>query len=360
MKNDYQELVQASNSCILRMDPEGRVTFFNAFCRKYFGFSEGEISGKSVIGTIVPATDDSGKDLKNMIADIMVHPENYINNENENMRKDGSRVWIAWTNKPVYDEKGGLKEVLCVGNDITEIKKAQEELKALDKRKSDFVANVSHELKSPLALIWQSLDLMTKGLTGEMNDKQKKMMETAKKSTMRLVRLVTDLLDISKIEAGKMELKYETVDLALLADEVIKSEEGEFLKKKIELKKTLAGNLPPVIADRDKLTQVMINLLTNAAKYTPQGGRVEVRLGQAEEGVRFEVSDSGPGISKENTEKIFDKFERVTAEKEEGTGLGLAIAKDIVKLHGGRIWVESGPGKGSRFIFTLAGNTDNK
>lgn len=361
----YQELVEYANSNILRMDPEGKVTFFNEFAQRFFGFSESEMLGRSVIGTIVPVTDDAGHDLKKMIEDIMVNPQNYINNENENMLRDGRRVWIAWTNRPVYDEGHRLKEILCVGNDISEIKKAQEQLKAIDKRKSDFVANVSHEVKSPLAVIWQTLDVLSKGITGDVNEKQKEILETAKKNVMRLVRLVTDLLDISKIEAGKMELKIEEFDMSSLTEEVLTNDESEFSRKKIDLKKDIPPTAGQVMADKDKITEVILNLLSNAIKYTPQGGVISVKLSQADKEVRFEISDTGPEISKENIDKIFDKFERVIVEREEGTGLGLAIAKDIVQLHGGKLWVESPStmlgtgeiGKGSRFIFTLPRNT---
>lgn len=124
----YRELVENANSIILRMDVEGKITFVNEFAQEFFGFKEDEILGRSVIGTIVPQTDTSGHDLKLMIADIMIHPQKYINNENENMLHSGKRVWIAWTNKPVLGNNGKLTEVLCIGNDITRTKQAEEEL----------------------------------------------------------------------------------------------------------------------------------------------------------------------------------------------------------------------------------------
>ncbi|MFH1799711.1 MAG: PAS domain-containing sensor histidine kinase [Candidatus Omnitrophota bacterium] len=349
----YRRLVQDANSIILRMDTGGRITFINKFAQEFFGFEEKKIVGKSVIGTIVPVTDSAGKDLGTMIDDLGRHPEKYVNNENENMLKSGERVWISWTNKALSDTKGETREVLCVGNDISKIKRAEELLKQMDKRKSAFVANVSHEFKNPLSNMQLSLDYVLEGLAGEINEKQREVLAIALKSTQRLIRLVTDLLDLSKIEAGKMKLKKERVGIAALAGEVLAANGSEISKKNLALEKEFQESAGEIPADRDKLTEVLINLLSNAVKYTPPGGKIVLRLSGTEKEVRFEISDSGPGIAKDDFDKLFDKFERLTAEKQEGTGLGLSITKDIIELHQGRIWVESEPGKGSKFIFTL-------
>lgn len=349
----YRGLVQDANSIILRMDAQGQVTFMNQFAQRFFGFLEKQIIGKSVIGTIVPVTDSAGKDLKIMIRDLMRKPEKYVNNENENMLRSGERVWISWTNKVLSGKKGHTKEILCVGNDISKIKKAEELLKQMDKRKSAFVANVSHEFKNPLGNMRLSLGYLQDGSAGPVNEQQKMALEIAQRNTERLIRLVTDLLDISKIEAGKLKLKKEEIPVAVLVEEVLIGNAEEISKKNIAVEKEFLANAGSVWADRDKLTEVIINLLSNAVKYTPEGGRVTLRLSGAKKEVRFEISDSGPGIAKEDFCKLFDKFERLTAEREEGTGLGLAITKDIIGLHKGRIWVESELGKGSRFIFTL-------
>jgi PAS domain S-box-containing protein len=355
----YRQLVEAANSIILRMDVEGRVTFFNKFAQRFFGFKESEILGKNVIGTIVPVTDRAGRDLKEMINDIGRTPNKYVNNENENMLRTGERVWIAWTNRIIDGESGG-KEALCVGNDITKIKEAEEVLKEMDKRKSAFVAHVAHEFKNPLAVIKESMALILSGTLGEVKPEQKEMLELGKGSIERLIRLVTDLLDISKIEAGKMKLKKEKIEIALLVNEVEKANFNELRRKGLSLKNNIPEDIGTVSADRDKLTEVIINLLSNAIKYTPSGGKIFVRLRGTKKDIRFEISDTGPGIAKEDFEKIFDKFERITAEREEGTGLGLSISRDIVELHSGKIWVESVPGKGSKFIFTLPRAAQNR
>lgn len=198
-----------------------------------------------------------------------------------------------------------------------------------------------------------SLDYLLAGSAGETNEQQKMLLKIAQKSTERLIRLVTDLLDLSKIEAGKMKLKKEEVRITALADEVIVGSGDEISKKHMILEKDFSESAGSVWADQDKLTEVIINLLSNAIKYTPDGGRITLGLSGTKKEVRFVIADSGPGIAKEDFCKLFDKFERLTAEKEEGTGLGLSITKDIIELHKGKIWVESELGKGSKFIFTL-------
>jgi len=150
-----------------------------------------------------------------------------------------------------------------------------------------------------------------------------------------------------------MEMKREEIDLVSLVNGIVSQYEGEISKKKQAFKKDIPQKLGSIWADKDKLTEVIINLLSNAIKYTPSGGNITVKLEEKEKEVRFEISDTGPGIPKEHFQSVFDKFERITAEKEEGTGLGLPIAKDIIELHKGKIWVESESGKGSKFIFVL-------
>jgi hypothetical protein len=233
----YRQLVEDVNSIILRMDIEGRIIFLNRFALDFFGYKESEILNKNVVGTIVPLADSAGTNLKAMIKDIMVNPRKYVNNENENILHDGRAVWISWTNRAIFNDDGQVEEIICVGNDISKIKKAEETLREMDKRKSAFVANVSHEFKNPLMTIRESLSLITDGLVGDVSGKQKEMLEIAKKNINRLIRLVTDLLDLSKIEAGKMKLKREKIEVGPLADEVVSNNSQEILKNILLLQK---------------------------------------------------------------------------------------------------------------------------
>lgn len=262
---------------------------------------------------------------------------------------DGKTLLITHTGM-LYNNKRAVMEIF---QDITERKKAEEALKELDKRKSDFVANVSHEFKSPLAVIKESMELVIDGTAGEVNPKQKEILERGKRTIERLIRLVFDLLDLSKIEAGKIEIKREKVDILLLAEDILSAYETELSKKRIIFKKDIPADIGFLWADHDKISQAIINILNNSIKFTLAGGSIAFKVEGSDKNISFEISDTGPGIPKEYFQKIFDKFERITAEKQEGTGLGLPIAKDIVELHKGKIWVESEVGKGSKFIFTL-------
>lgn len=257
----------------------------------------------------------------------------------------------------VVIEKGLEKQRLSLENKrlLKELQQANEKLKEMDKRKSAFVASVSHEFKTPLAMIKESLALILDGLAGKINSKQQDILKAGKSSTERLIRLVTDMLDLSKIEVGKMEMCRENFDVAVLVNEILVNYEGGLAKKKISLKKDIQEDIGVIWADRDKISQVVINLLNNAVKYTPVGGEVGIKLIAKENELYFAISDTGPGIPEEYKDKIFDKFERITAEKIEGTGLGLPIAKDIIELHKGQIWVESEVGQGSVFVVKLPG-----
>ena len=233
-----------------------------------------------------------------------------------------------------------------------ELEEINAQLKELDRMKSDFVANVAHELKTPLTIIKGNLDNIGQGFAGEVQPKQKEILGDVFNVINRLSRLINDLLDLSKIESGKMELNKESLDIVALADEIVKTFETLAGAKNVGLVKEFPGNALNVNADKDKLTQVFINLMGNAIKFTDKGS-VTVRIIDMQGEVEVEIQDTGPGIPQDQADKIFDKFVRVIAEKKEGTGLGLPIARDIIVLHKGRIRIESEAGKGSKFIFIL-------
>lgn len=234
-----------------------------------------------------------------------------------------------------------------------ELEAANRKLKELDRIKSDFVANVAHEFRTPLTVIKGNVDLVNKGGLGAVTPAQKEMLEGAINIANRLSRLVNDLLDISKIEAGKMQLKKEPASINKIIEENVTIFDKLIKDKKHNLKKDLANDMPKINIDVDKITQVFVNLLTNAIKYSPEAGVITIKTVNLETEVMVELTDSGEGVAPENLDKIFDKFTRVTAEKKEGTGLGLPIAKDIVNLHNGRMWVKSELHRGSQFYFTL-------
>ncbi|MCX5687421.1 MAG: hybrid sensor histidine kinase/response regulator [Candidatus Omnitrophica bacterium] len=233
-----------------------------------------------------------------------------------------------------------------------ELEKTNAQLMKLDNMKSDFVANIVHELRTPLTIIKGNLDNIDKGFAGEVQPKQKEILGDIFRVINRLSRLVNDLLDLSKIESGKMELNKESLDIVKLAGESVKAFETLASSKKIGLVKEFPDKLVIVNADKDKLAQVFVNLLGNAVKFT-DNGNVTVKIIDLQGEVEVRIQDTGPGIPSDQLDKIFDKFVRVLAETKEGTGLGLPIAKDIIVLHKGRIRVESESGIGTSFIFMI-------
>ena len=237
------------------------------------------------------------------------------------------------------------------------LEKANRELKKLDQLKSDFIASVSHDIRTPLNSVQESIALILDGVVSTGEEKGKKVLEIAKRSIGRLTQMINDLLDFSKIEAGKLRLHVEPCDLQFLVDEVLGSLRSLAEKKKVKLDFKPLREFPKVACDAERIIQVLTNLVGNAIKFTPENGSVTVQLeGAPNHCVRFIVSDTGIGIRKEDLGRVFERFEQVKdagSRESRGTGLGLSICRELVKLHGGQIWAESEFGKGSRFIVSL-------
>ncbi len=228
--------------------------------------------------------------------------------------------------------------------------------KEIDRTKTEFISTVSHELRTPLTSIREGVAQVYEGILGPVNDDQKEFLNIALEEVDRLAAIINDLLDISKIEAGKIVLRKSWVDLRELVEQVVFSYQSLVRNKQIELKAVLPDGMIEIFCDPDKVKQVVTNLLTNAYKFTNEGGRITVCVETLGDDVRVSVEDSGIGISEENCAKIFEKFVQVgrtAGPGIKGTGLGLAISKNLVEIHQGKIWVESKVRQGSRFIFTL-------
>jgi len=228
-------------------------------------------------------------------------------------------------------------------------------LRELDQLKSDFISTVSHELRTPLSITKEGISLVLDEIPGKINEKQKSILIDSKESIDRLARLINNLLDISKIEAGKIQLTIESIDMVGLIHRVVSSFGQKAKDKGLELKIGLESERIVIDADSDRMTQVFTNLIGNAMKFTEKGYvKVSGRCGENE--AEFCVEDTGKGISGEDLPKVFSKFQqfsRMHGSGERGTGLGLSIAKGIVEVHKGRMWIESELGKGTKFIFTL-------
>ena len=269
------------------------------------------------------------------------------------------QVAIALDNTQAYGEIEALNLGLeaRVHERTEELETANAKLKQMDRLKSQFLAHVSHELRTPLTSIVGFTDNMLEGLVGALNLKQEQYLSRIKANSARLARMITDLLDLSRVEAGKMAIAFEQVALPALVSEVIEQIRPLAYAKEIRLHYHAAAPDIMVRADADRVSQIMTNLLDNAIKYTDEGGTVAVVVGAASaEIATVSVTDTGQGIPSDALDKLFDPFFRVNQQERnhsKGLGLGLAIVKELVELHGGTITVESEEGKGSTFEFTL-------
>ena len=222
----------------------------------------------------------------------------------------------------------------------------------IDEMKNEFVSVASHEMRTPMTSIKGSLELLLGGYAGELPAEATELLGISLTAVDRLVRLINDLLDISKIESGKMEFNLDRLDVNDCVRKSMRSLRSLAEAHKVSIRAEQAENLPAVLADRDRLEQVITNLLSNALKYSPPDSEVRIETRGVDNLVRVSVIDQGTGIAKENLEKVFDRFYQLAGSKK-GTGLGLTICRALVEQHRGRIWVESEFGRGSQFHFEL-------
>lgn len=247
-----------------------------------------------------------------------------------------------------------------LGDLAREFNLMSERLKELDQMKSDFVSSVTHELRSPLLSLKMYIDLFFKGTTGTLNDKQKEYLDIMKTCTTRLSRFIDDLLDVAKIERGKMEITPQKIEAIPIIREIAILFKPQVETKGIKLIEDISPDLPLIFADPERIKQVLTNLISNAVKFTPKDGSITVEaiLNKSLKCVEISVADTGMGIPKDQLDSVFNKFEQVKDARNsikgpKGTGLGLAIVKGILEAQGGTIKVTSEVGKGSKFIFTL-------
>jgi signal transduction histidine kinase len=236
-----------------------------------------------------------------------------------------------------------------------EIADQSRQLEAASRHKSEFLANMSHELRTPLNAIIGFSEVLAQGMFGEINEKQTEYLQDILESGRHLLSLINDILDLSKIEAGRMELEVSEFDLPQAIQNALMLVRERALRRGIALHHVIDDRVAEVRADERKVKQVLLNLLSNAIKFTPEGGRIEVRAASTDGMVEISVTDTGVGISPEDQDAVFEEFRQVgTADKKaEGTGLGLALSRKFIDLHGGQIRVTSQVGVGSTFTFTL-------
>ena len=249
-----------------------------------------------------------------------------------------------------------LRQRTMLATALGQVEAKSREVELANRHKSEFLANMSHELRTPLNAIIGFSEVLSQRMFGEVNQKQAEYLEDIQASGQHLLSLINDILDLSKIEAGKMELQPSRFSLGAALQSVVMMVRERAAARGIELTSSVDPDTGVVDADERKIKQVVLNLLTNAVKFTPAGGRVELRAERNADGVVVRVADIGIGIAPADQARVFEEFTQARAgesREQEGTGLGLTLSRAFVELHGGRLWVESELGKGSTFTFTL-------
>lgn len=376
----YRELIEYANSIILYWTTDGRITMLNEFGQRFFGYSEEEIIGRHVVGTIVPEVESTGRDLRPLLDHIASDPGQHEYHVNENVRRNGERVWVAWTNKVTVDGGGHPTGVLSIGTDISELQRVESDLRRLnseleqkvaertadlaaardraeaaDRIKSAFLAAMSHELRTPLNSIIGFTGILLQGLPGPLNPEQSRQLGMVQGSARHLLDLINDILDLSKIEAGQLQTEAQRFDAAASVESALRLVTPLADRKGLRLTAEVAPEVGEIVNDRRRFEQVLINLLSNAVKFTEHG---QVRLTCAPSGPELltRVTDTGIGIRAEDLPTLFQPFQQLDsglARHHEGSGLGLSICKRLVEMMGGRIWVESEWGRGTTLSFTL-------
>jgi PAS domain S-box-containing protein len=372
----FGALLEAAPDAIIEADRDGRILTLNAVTEQLFGFTREELLGQPV-ERLVP--DHARARHVGHRAGYEGHPVTRpmgVGIELHGRRKDGSTFPVEISLSPVKSEDGF--RVTAVIRDVTDRKRSEDRLRAVQTKytrelesrnreieranhhKSEFLANISHELRTPLHTVIGFSELLAEETKGPLNGDQKRFVAHILKDSRHLLALINGILDLSKIEAGKLELIRESLDFEVILADALSTIRPQGLEKSIEIETHVAG---PLIVDGDRLrlTQILYNLLSNAVKFTPKGGRIRIDAGVAGEMAQIAVSDTGIGIPPGEHEAIFESFHQVGAATgsgmHEGTGLGLPITRRLVEEHGGGIRLESEPGKGSCFTFTIPLNT---
>jgi len=343
-KGKSEAVIRSIDDGIMLVDADFKVTGMNPMARRILNIQPDELQNRHFLEVI------KSEELFNYIKQSMESGKPPSIEEKENVftvERNGNRYHYQFSITPVRGKKGVLIGVVLLLRDVTR-------LTELDRLKSEFVMTASHELRTPLTSIGMSIELLLENAVKKLDEKEQQLLSAAHEDVKRLKVFVNNLLDLSKIEAGKMEMEFSNIPVHLLFEKVVNVFKTQAEEKAVVLTYNVPEGLPNVKADDHKVTWVLTNLISNALRYTPSGGHIKLFAESFAPYVQISVSDDGPGIPYEYQSKIFDKFVQVKSDQAVGgSGLGLAICKEIVRAHGGTIWVDSVPGSGSTFTFTL-------
>ena len=354
----FTTIISNANSIIFRMDAAGKILFMNRFGLEFFGFREDDIRGKMAIGTIFPEGDGVADALKCLIDDASPTRGDYHSSEGESIRGDGRHVWISWTNTPITDSNGRLKEVLAIGHDLTRQKEIEKRLREASEAKSRFVANMSHEIRTPLNAVIGMAELV---MRTRLDPVQRQYVSAIQAGADTLLSLINNILDFSKIEAGQMVLEHKNFALDRVMEESVRIIAAKANAKDLEILCHWEPDVPiGLVGDELRLRQIFLNLMGNSVKFTEQG---HVVLDCGLEGIEddiailhFQVIDTGIGIPKGEQKNIFEPFTQAdtsVTRRFGGTGLGLSLCMRLARLMDGELWVESTEGVGTTFHLRL-------
>ena len=323
------------------VNPKGHVVMMNSAAERLLGMKQQARIGKPLLNDL------RDEQLVSMVRDSAQGEREIVVTANQ----DSTKKVLRASNAVVTDEHGSTVGMVAVLSDVTKQRE-------LEEMKSEFLSKVSHELRTPLVAMRHALSILIDQVAGPLSEEQQKFLEISQRNLDRLHQLINDLLDLSKLEAKKMELRLAPTAIGAVIASVCESMEAWAKSKRVTLTARPANGVPEVPADAARIGQVLTNLVGNAIKFTPENGRVTVEAKVSADGGSLEVSvaDTGIGIATEDLPKLFNRFQQVgerSASDISGTGLGLAISKEIVELHRGRIWAESHQSQGARFLFTL-------
>lgn len=343
-KRKNAAIIKSIDDGIIVVDPELRIINVNPAAARALGADPEKTQNRHLLEIV------NNEQLFNLVRRCIESGQPPAIKEGQNILSiqegEGQRHF-QFSITPVHVGADAMSAVVLVLRDVTR-------LKELDRLKTEFVMAASHELRTPLTSMGMSIDLLLEGAQQKLSEKEQQLLLVAHEEVERLKALVSNLLDLSKIEAGKMEMDLERISPSLLCQKAVAVMKPQADEKGVQLSLQAAEEIAQVRADANKITWVLINLIANALRYTAAGGYVKVIAEQLGPQVHFTVRDNGTGIPVEYQPKIFDKFVQIKSDKTVGgSGLGLAISKEIVRAHGGAIWVESTPGEGSAFTFTL-------
>ena len=352
-------LITHANAPIIVWDPNFRITRFNRAFERLTGRKESDVKGQT-LDILFPAS--QREDSLSLIRRTATG-ERWETVEIPIQHIDGNVFTVLWNSATLYTPDGSVLATIAQGQDITARKQAEDalarkstELAALDEQKNQFLGMAAHDLRNPLAVIMARSEFVLEGLAGALTPEQEKFIATMKRSSEFMLKLVNDLLDVAKIEAGKVNLELEPTDLAALLNQNIALNRVLAGKKDIRLELEVAADLPTMELDAAKIEQVLNNLVSNAVKFSNLGDVVNIRATRMNGTVSISVADHGPGIPPDDMGKLFTAFGRTSvrsASGEKDTGLGLLIVKRILEAHHGGIRVESEPGKGTIFFADL-------